>query len=74
MTLCASETMLTNNGYRVGFASDILKNTMQPRLADYLGLYAIDDPNDNADGFCLRGDNRNELVIEAMAHFEGFLV
>lgn len=68
-----AEKLLTDNGYRVGLASALVKDTMQPRLATYKGLWAIDDPNDDEDGFCLRGDNRNALVIEAIQYFEGFL-
>ena len=71
--LAASETLLTQNGYRIGLASTLVKDTMQPRLAEFKGLWAIDDPNDNEDGFCLRGDDRNALVVEAMEYFEGFL-
>lgn len=68
-----AEKLLFENGYRIGLASILARDTMQPRLREFKGLYAIDDPNDDADGFCLRGDDRNALVREAIEYFQGFL-
>lgn len=58
---------LKANGYRVGFAETLLADTLQPRFSEYSGIWAIDDPNDDDEGFCLRGDDLFALVDEAHA-------
>jgi len=58
---------LKENGYRLGLAATLLADTMQPHMADNQGLWAIDDPNDDEDGFCLRGDDLFVLTDEAHA-------
>jgi hypothetical protein len=68
-----AENLIVNNGYRIGLASVLLEDTMQPRMKDIPGLWAIDDPNDDEDGFCLRGDDRNALCVEFVQYFAGFL-
>lgn len=60
--------VLTDARYRVGLASKLLEDTKQVRLAEYEGLFAIDDPDDDDQGFCLRGDNLLDLLKEAVNH------
>lgn len=63
-----SEKWLVDNGYRVGLKVTLAKDTLQPRMRDYAGTYAIDDPHDDEEGFVLVGNNRNDLVTEAFLH------
>lgn len=60
--------LLVDRGYRFGLASNMVADTLQPRLREYEGYYAVDDPQDNEDGFVLRGDDPVALVAEAVEY------
>ena len=65
--------ILERNGYRAGVKAVLMRDTGQPRMADYNGIYAIDDPSDDDQGFCLVGDDMGKLIAEALDYFDGYL-
>lgn len=64
------------NGYRLDaratFESEATP-ALVSRAAEYPGALVLWDFNDDEDGFLLCGDDRDALVAEFEAHFEGYL-
>ena len=51
-------------GFRVGTRCELIIDTKQPRMAEFKGVWAIDDPIANEHGFMVVGDDIEMLLDE----------